>query len=76
VVREGMEVALVGLLIGLAVAFTLTRYASSMLYGITAHDPLTFATVGLLLGAIALLACYLPASRASKVDPTAALRYE
>jgi putative ABC transport system permease protein len=76
VIRQGLMLAVIGVAIGLAVAFSLTRVMSSLLYGVTATDPLTFALVPLLLGAIALFACYLPARRAMKVDPMISLRYE
>src|SRR5262245_31430954 len=74
VVRQGMWLALVGLAIGLAGALVLTRLMSSVLYGVSATDVVTFTGVTLLLGSVVLIACYLPARRAAKVDPMIALR--
>ena len=76
VVTQGMALALVGVAIGLGAAFWLARLITAFLFGVTAKDPLVFAGVPILLTAIALLAVWLPARRASQVDPLVALRYE
>ena len=76
VVGQAMMMVLIGIAIGLAGAFAITRVMSSLLYGVSATDPLTFGLVSLLLAVIALIACLIPARRATKVDPMVALRYE
>jgi predicted permease len=76
VVARGMALAVIGLGIGVAVALGLTRFLSSMLFGVKPTDPLTFVVVSLVLIAVALLACYIPARRAARVDPMVALRHE
>ena len=77
VVREGMRLALTGIALGLAAAlFLLRRVLAAMLYGLSATDPLVLAGTAVLLAAIAFTACYLPARRATRVDPLAAIRYE
>jgi predicted permease len=76
VVRQGMRLALVGLALGLVIAFAGMRMLSSLLFGVSAHDPVTFAGVSLILAAAAILGCYVPARRAAKINPISALRYE
>jgi len=76
VVRQGMSLVVIGMALGIGGAIALTRVMASLLFGVTAKDPLTFAAVGLLLAIVALVACYIPATRASRVDPLIALRYE
>jgi putative ABC transport system permease protein len=76
VVGQGLKLALIGVAAGVAGAFALTRFLSSLLYGVRPTDPLTFVAVSLILAAVALLASYIPARRAAKVDPMVALRCE
>jgi putative ABC transport system permease protein len=76
VVGQGLRLAFAGLALGLLVAFLSMRLLASLLFGVSAHDPLTFAGVSLILTFAAMLACYIPARRATKVDPIIALRYE
>jgi putative ABC transport system permease protein len=76
VVGQGMRLAIAGLVLGTLIALAATRVLSSLLFGVSAHDPLIFGGVSLILATAAILACYIPARRATKVDPTIALRYE
>jgi predicted permease len=76
VLRQGTKLALLGVIIGIGAAFVLTRLMTNLLFGVTAHDPLTFVAVAVLLILIAQLACYIPARRATLIDPIVALRYE
>ena len=76
VLREGMRIALAGVAIGIVAALGLTRLIASLIYGVGTWDPLTFLGVAALLSAVALLACFIPARRAMRVDPMIALRYE
>jgi putative ABC transport system permease protein len=76
VIRQGMVLTIAGLLVGIAVGLAATRVMSDMLFGVTATDAVTFVSAGVLLVIVAFLACYVPARRATKVDPLVALRYE
>jgi ABC-type antimicrobial peptide transport system permease subunit len=76
VLGQGFRLALMGLSIGLVVSILLTRFLKNLLFGVTSTDALTFSSVAVLLFLVALAACFLPARRATKVDPMAALRYQ
>lgn len=76
IIRHGLVLTVIGLIIGLGIAFGAARLLSSLLYGIAPTDPTTFVGVAVVLGTVTILACYLPARRAMRVDPIVALRYE
>jgi putative ABC transport system permease protein len=75
-VKQGLKLVGLGLVIGVVTAFVLTRLMASLLFGVSATDPMTFATIALVLTAVAVFASYIPALRATKVDPMEALRYQ
>jgi ABC-type antimicrobial peptide transport system permease subunit len=76
VVKDGMTLAAIGVAVGLGGAFALTRWMSALLFGVPPTDKFTFVGISLCLLAVALIASYIPARRATKVDPLVALRYE
>ena len=76
ILRQGLLLTVVGVVLGLVAAFALTRLLSGLLFGVAAVDVTTFTTISLLLVVVSLLACYLPARRAMRIDPLSALRYE
>jgi putative ABC transport system permease protein len=76
VIGRGVGMALIGVVLGIVAALGLTRFLAGLLYGVAAIDPITFGSISILLLIVAALACYIPARRATKVDPLIALRYE
>jgi putative ABC transport system permease protein len=74
ILRSGMKLTAIGLVLGIAGAFGLTRFLSSMLFGVGTYDPVTVSAVAAILALMALLACYIPARRATKANPLVALR--
>jgi putative ABC transport system permease protein len=76
ILKQGMLLAGIGLVLGLTGAYFLTRTMASLLFGVSARDQITFVAISLLLALVALAACYIPARRATRVDPMVALRHE
>jgi len=76
IITQGMKLVFVGVALGVVIAFAATRLISTLLFGVSATDPLTFAGISLLLVAVALIACLFPTRKATKVDPMIVLRYE
>lgn len=76
VLEQGAKIAVVGVGIGLVASIALARLMKSLLFSVSANDPVTFASMSILLVWVAMLACYIPARRAMRVDPMVALRYE
>jgi len=76
ILGQGMLLIVAGIAVGLIASFVLMRLMKSLLFGVSETDPLTFVAITLLLSLVALIACYIPARRATKVDPLVALRYE
>jgi putative ABC transport system permease protein len=76
VVKQGMTLAFTGVAIGMVAAFAFARLVSGLLYGVTSNDPLTFTLVAVLLSIVALIASYIPARRAARIDPMVCLRFQ
>ena len=76
IIKEGAKFSSVGVVLGLVGAFVVTRLLASQLYGVSATDPITYAVVAIVMTVVTLLACYIPARRAMRIDPLVALRYE
>jgi ABC-type antimicrobial peptide transport system permease subunit len=76
ILKQGLRLTLIGIGLGLLAAFALTRWMESLLFGVRPTDPLTLGAIAVVLLSVALLACWIPARRAAKVDPLVALRYE
>jgi len=76
ILAHGAKLILLGVAIGIAASLGLTRLLAALLFGVSARDPLTFTVVSVVLAVVALAACYIPARRATRVDPIVALRYE